>query len=108
MLGLDETRQRGLKQLLFACAIIIVVLGYSLGAYLASSMIIEYDGGLWWRSTPEGSLFPVPHGPGILTVLSQVSSVDAFIYRYLLRIPLLVVVDALVICATWLRVKKRS
>ena len=107
MLGLDETRQRGLKQLLFACAI-IVVLGYSLGAYLASSMIIEYGGGLWWRSTPEDSLFPVPHGPGILTVLSQVSSVDAFIYRYLLRIPLLIVADALVMYTTWLVVKKRS
>jgi hypothetical protein len=107
MLGLDETRQRRLKQLLLACAI-IVALGYSLGAYLASSMIIEYDGGLWWRSAPEGSLFPVPHGPGILTVLSQVSSVDAFIYRYLLRIPLLIVADALVMYTTWLVVKKRS
>jgi hypothetical protein len=40
--------------------------------------------------------------------LSQVSSADAFIYGYLLRTPLLIAADALVIYLTWLRVKKRS
>ena len=105
---LDKTTAlRRLKILLLAC-MILVVLGYTLSAYLTSFMIIEYDGDLWWRSTPQGSLFLIPYGPGILAALSQVSDVDAFVYRYLLRIPLLIVLDVLVISLTWLRVIKRQ
>jgi hypothetical protein len=108
MHGLDKTTApRRLKMLLLAC-MILVVLGYTISAYLTSSMIIEFDGGLWWRSTPQGSLFPIPYGSGILTALSQVSDTDAFIYRYLLRIPLLIVLNVLVISLTWLRIMKRQ
>ena len=108
MEGLDKTTAlRRMKMLLLAC-MILVVLGYTISAYLASSMIIEHDGGLWWRSTPQGSLFPIPHGSGILTALSQASDVDAFIYRYLLRIPLLIVFDVLALSLTWLKVIRRQ
>jgi len=107
MHGLEKTTApQRLKMLLLAC-MIFVVLGYTIAAYLTSSMIIEYDGGLWWRSTPQGSLFPIPYGSGILTSLSHVSDADALIYRYLLRIPFLIILDALAISLTWLRVMKR-
>ena len=95
-------RQLKFKYLLFAC-VIVVLLGYTLSAYLCSSMIIEYNGGLLWRSSPQGSLFPIPHGPGMLTALSPVSSLDAFIYHYLLRVPSLIVVDVLVIAILWFK-----
>jgi hypothetical protein len=95
----NVTRRTVLEQLILIC-IVLIILGYTESAYLTSSMIIEYDGGLWWRSTPQGSLYPFPHGPGISTALSQVSSADAFIYGYLLRNPLLIVADALAIYLT--------
>ena len=94
------------KQLLFAC-ILLVLVGYTLSAYLYASMIIEYNGGFWWRSSSQGSLFPIPHGPGMLTALSPVSDLDAFIYRNLLRIPLLIVVDAVVIALRWFEFVKQ-
>lgn len=99
-------RRLRLKHFLFASAI-VVLLGYTLSMYLCSSMIIEYNGGLWWRSTPQGSLFPIPHSPGILTALSPVFELDAFIYNYLLKMPVLIVVDALVIVLLWFKFIKR-
>ena len=99
-------RRLRLKHLLFAC-IILVLIGYTLSAYFYSSMIVEYNGGLWWRSSSQGSLFPIPHGPGMLTALSPVSDLDAFIYQYLLKMPLLIVIDALVIALLWFKFMKR-
>lgn len=94
------------NQVLFA-GILLILVGYTFSAYFYSSTIIEYNGGLWWRSSAQGSLFPIPHDPGMLTALSPVSDLDAFIYRNLLRIPLLIVVDAVVIALMWFEFVKQ-
>ena len=94
------------NQVLFS-GILLVLVGYTFSAYFYSSLIIEYSGGLWWRSSAQGSLFPLPHGPGMLTVLSPVSNLDAFIYQYLLRIPSLIVIDAFIIALLWFKFIKR-
>jgi hypothetical protein len=98
-------RRSRLKYLLFAVAI-VVLLGYTVSAYLYSFTIIEYNDGLWWRSTPQGSLFLIPYGSGMLMALSPVSSLDAFIYKYLLRIPFLIVADVLVTVLVWFKLIK--
>ena len=107
MVELDKNlHQSRLKYLLFT-ATIVILLGYTVSVYLYSFTIIEYSDGLWWRSTPQGSLFPIPHGSGMLMALSRVSDLDSFIYKYILRIPLLIVIDALAIVVIWLKFIKR-
>jgi hypothetical protein len=44
----------------------------------------------------------------MLTALSPVSGLDAFIYQYLLRTPSLIVVDAVVIALLWFKFVRRS
>jgi hypothetical protein len=99
-------RQSRLKYLIFA-GLIVIFIGYTVSAYLYSFTIIEYNDGLWWRSTPQGSLFPIPYGSGMLMALSPVSSLDAFIYKYLLRIPALILIDVLVTALIWFKFIRR-
>ena len=40
---------------------------------------------VYWTSGPSGSLFPLPIAPGLLEIITQANSVDAFIYQYLLK-----------------------
>ncbi len=40
---------------------------------------------VYWTSGPSGSLFPWPTAPGLLEIITQANSVDAFIYQYLLK-----------------------
>jgi hypothetical protein len=41
--------------------------------------IIEHDGP-YWRTSPPGSLFPLPRGSGMLQALSPVDTLDRTIY----------------------------
>jgi hypothetical protein len=61
---------------------------YTMEAHtIAGRHIVE--GGLtyhiYWTSSPPGSLFPWPRGPGPMEALSSVNEVDTFIYRYLIK-----------------------
>ena len=79
--------------LLFVSGLFIL---YSLGAYYVMPQIIRYEGALWWRTTPAGSLFPIPHGSGMLQALSKVSPLDIFIYD-ILKSGALVAVDIVLV-----------
>ncbi len=103
---LDKISRR-LKTRHFLFAVVVIFLGYTLSMYWYASMIIEYNGELWWRSTPQGSLFPIPYGPGMLTALSPVSKNDAFIYKYLLRIPSIIAIEIFTIILIWFIAIKR-
>ena len=90
--------------------IIAVVTLISFSAYLsaytivahsiASKHIIEFEGGLCWRTSPPGSLFPWPKEPGMLQALSNVNALDAFIYAYLIRSMVLIGLSLLAWTAT--------
>lgn len=52
---------------------------WALAVSTVDQYIIEYDG-LHWRTSPPGSLFPLPKGSGILQALSPVDTLDRTIY----------------------------
>jgi len=60
---------------------------YAAMAHVTASRHIYEDerGGIWWRTTPSGSLFPWPREPGMLQALSRVDELDLFIHRYLIK-----------------------
>ena len=59
---------------------------YTVTVYkVASEHIIEFNGDLWWRTSPSGSLFPWPREPGMLQALSKVDEVDKFIYHHFIK-----------------------
>jgi len=73
-------------------AIVIVFISTYLTLYTAMTYIMamrhiyeDANGGIWWRTTPSGSLFPWPREPGMLQALSRVDELDLFIHRYLVR-----------------------
>ena len=69
---------------------------YSYEAYMmADSKIIEWNGGIWWRTTPSGSLFPWPKESGMLQALSKVNEADLFIYTCLIKSSVLVILLAI-------------
>lgn len=54
--------------------------------------IIEFDG-LYWRTSPQGALFPWPRESGMLQALSPVGSADRAIYS-MIRSNLYIVLSA--------------
>jgi len=40
----------------------------------------EWIGGVWWRGSPPGTLFPIPTMPGLLEAMVAANEVDTFIY----------------------------
>ena len=59
---------------------------------------------VYWTSGPSGSLFPWPTAPGLLEIITQANSVDASIYRYLLKTQALTGVSILLWAMTGLSV----
>ncbi|UCH05355.1 MAG: hypothetical protein JSW05_04100 [Candidatus Thorarchaeota archaeon] len=45
----------------------------------------DWTGGVWWQSSPPGSLFPIPRMPGVLMALVAANEVDSLIYLLLYR-----------------------
>lgn len=71
---------------------------WALAVSTVNQYIIEYDG-LYWRTSPSGSLFPLPRGSGMLQALSPVDDLDRTIYTMIrsnLYIPALLAVTLLV------------
>jgi len=77
------------------CIVSVVVTAYTIQAHSIANRYI-YDSGdeVAWRNSPPGSFFPWPKEPtlGMLPVLSKINEIDLFIYRYLIRTWLLVIV----------------
>ena len=77
------------------CTVSVIVTAYTIQAHSIANRYI-YDSGdeVAWRNSPPGSFFPWPKEPtpGMLPVLSKINEIDLFIYRYLIRTWLLVIV----------------
>jgi hypothetical protein len=100
------------KSVLIAVALAIVstyVALYAVWAYNVANLYIYEDteGNVTWRSGPSGSLFPWPGKPGMLEVLSKMSDIDLFIYRYLVRTGLLAAFSILLCVSTGVYVASR-
>jgi len=70
---------------------------YTWMAHAMSERIIEnsYGEAVAWRTAPSGSLFPWSREPGMLQILSNINEVDSFIYKYLIKSWVLVVLSVL-------------
>jgi len=80
---------------LFVAALLALYLTmYTIAAYMVARWIVEESGKVWWCGTP-GSLFPWPKEPGYMVdILSSASDLDAFIYKYLVRTNMLILIVA--------------
>jgi hypothetical protein len=45
----------------------------------------DWTGGVWWQSSPPGTLFPIPTMPGPEMALSAANEVDSLIYLLLYK-----------------------
>jgi len=74
----------------------IYLTAYTVSAHMVSSHIVEDYGKAYWSSSPEGSLFPWPRKSGGneigIPMLIELNETDSFIYNYLIRTYLLLVV----------------
>ncbi|MEM2111242.1 MAG: hypothetical protein QXX08_05115 [Candidatus Bathyarchaeia archaeon] len=70
---------------------------YTFKAHIVAANIYEDPEGnaVSWRTGPSGTLFPWPTEPGMLQVLSEISGIDSFIYRYLIKTWILAVLSIL-------------
>jgi|GEM_PF-3011363 len=57
----------------------VQLLYWTSAIFTADRYIIDFEG-LMWRTSPPGSLFPVPTGSGMLQALSPVSETDQVVY----------------------------
>jgi len=85
------------KRVLIAVGLAVVVavlqLFYWVSATaIADRWIIEFDG-LYWRTSPQGTLFPWPRESGMLQALSPVGPTDQMIY-YMIRSNLYILLTA--------------
>ncbi|NHJ13534.1 MAG: hypothetical protein EAX95_07640 [Candidatus Thorarchaeota archaeon] len=53
--------------------------------------------GVFWSSSPPGSLFPIPYGPGPLMMLTLANPIDSFLYLLLFRFGIWIILEILVI-----------
>jgi len=72
------------RRILIAAAFAVVassaqLIYWALAIATADQYIIEYDGP-YWRTSPQGSLFPLPRGSGMLQALSPVDTLDRAVY----------------------------
>jgi len=90
------------------CIISIIVTAYTIGAHYIATRYV-HDGGdeVAWRNSPPGSFFPWPKEPGMLQMLSEISEIDLFIYRYFIKTWLLVIVTLSLWIATCAYIIKR-
>jgi len=80
-----------LKKSILIMLVLILVSAYltlytvTVHSLAASHIVEDSDGGVWWRTTPSGSLFLWPREPGMLQALSKMNEADLFIYQYLIK-----------------------
>jgi hypothetical protein len=77
---------------------------YTACAHRVASHVTESPPDLHWSSAPAGSFFPWPREPGMLEMLSEMSEVDSFIYVYLIRSWVLVVVTFMLWIGVFLQI----
>ncbi len=84
---------------LFVAALLALYLTmYTIAAYMVARWIVEESGKVFWCGTP-GSLFPWPKEPGYMVdILSSANTLDTFIYKYLIKTNILI----LIVAATYL------
>lgn len=76
----------GKRLSIIAVTALVLFSVYTITAHsVASKYIIEDESGLYWRTSPPGSLLPWPRAPGELQALSDVNALDALAYTYLIR-----------------------
>lgn len=83
--------------------IFLVVLGslsvyvtlYTATAHKVARYVYEEDGKFFWESGPSGSFFPWPREPDMLHMLTPLNEIDLFIYVYLIKSGVLVLVTIL-------------
>jgi len=83
----------------FAAAVAILQLLYWASAIAIADRHITDYGGLHWRTSPQGSLFPFPRGSGMLQALSPVGPTDQAIYYMINSNLYLVLFSALTLAA---------
>jgi len=78
-------------------SVALVVTAYTASAYWAAASVHEWEGRLWWPSTPGGSFYPWPHPPlGIQGMLThQLNELDLWYYRYVINSGVLLYVTLL-------------
>jgi len=82
--------------LLCVCALL-----YTSFVYLVLDSLTVTGEQLWWRTSPPGSLFPIPQRSGVLQALSQVSELDKTLYYTLIANNLLILINlALIVTLT--------
>lgn len=106
--GLKILRPSQLLLIALLCVISIIVTAYTIAAYSkATRYIYDSEGEVNWRYTPPGSFFPWPREPGMLATLSEINEIDLFIYRYLIKTWLIVIVTLSLWIATCTYIIKR-
>lgn len=80
--------------LVLVCAYFLL---YTFTVYLVVDSLYVTDGAIAWRTSPAGSLFPVPRRSGMLQALSQVSELDKVIYFGLIENKLLILIDLVLV-----------
>jgi len=68
-------------------SVALFVTAYTASAYWAAGSVSEWEGRLWWPSTPGGSFYPWPHPPlGVQGMMaSQLSELDSWHFNYVIR-----------------------
>lgn len=92
--GKLSTRYR----VLLLCFLVILatyVTLYTVVAHRIARYALRLDNTACWRSTPPGSFFPWPRESGLAQALSKMSSVDQFIFLYLVETGILIIVSIL-------------
>jgi len=90
----------GATALIFSLAFL---LPYTFAVYSVIGDLYLSNGDLSWRTSPPGSLFPIPHGSGMLQALSNPTPLDKVLYFNLIRNNALLGIDlALTLLLLWL------
>ncbi|MEM3666849.1 MAG: hypothetical protein QW222_07205 [Candidatus Bathyarchaeia archaeon] len=96
-----------LLPLTLLCILSITITVYTITAYSIAHYVYEEGDNAYWRYTPPGTFLPWPKPPGILTALSKISEIDLFIYRYLLKTWLMIIITILFWAVTCIYILKR-
>ncbi|MEA2090143.1 MAG: hypothetical protein U9O89_05235 [Thermoproteota archaeon] len=81
--------------LTFLIILAIYVTLYTIVAYRVACHVTKLGNTTYWRTTASGSFFPWPKEPGMAEALSEMNSVNKFIYLRLLETRMLIVISIL-------------
>ncbi len=92
------------------CAFSITITVYTIKAYSVARHVYDGEYGVYWRCYPPGSFFPWPKEPeqeGVFPVLTKMSQIDLFVYQYLIKTRIIIIVALLLWVATCTYIIKR-